>query len=313
MMRGMYIATQHGSFVARNRRTGLLCHVRARPRSGGHLELVDIPDADAAQLQAAPGRFPAEGPLAGCEYVGSARAEIFALRRDGYFGAADPMTGAVVFDRETALTWEEFYFVPREAAGDMLRAIQDEHAFAESVRVLLEAGVPVRLHFGCGPRCIPGFLNVDKFPNHPEAENYFNFDFTEKPWPIPDASVDYIFSEDFIEHVPQKNQIAFLAEAFRVLKPGCYNRVNTPCLRTSMLQSDFSKGFTGVYFGEFDLWNHVALLTAGSLQELAEMIGYRHVFFTTKNRGTSIYAVPDIRPVDDRDELVGNIFADLLK
>jgi predicted SAM-dependent methyltransferase len=75
-------------------------------------------------------------------------------------------------------------------------------------------------------------------------------DFTQKSWPIPDSSVDYIYSEDFIEHVPQRSQVAFLAEAFRVLKPGCYNRVSTPCLAASMgANSDFSKGIWSAPLG----------------------------------------------------------------
>jgi hypothetical protein len=80
-----------------------------------------------------------------------------------------------------------------------------------------------------------------------------------------------------------------------------------------MTHSDFARGFSGVYFEEFDRWNHISLFTAASLQELALMIGYRHVFFTAKSRGTSPYAVPDLRPYDDRDDLLGNIYADLLK
>lgn len=315
----MYIATQHGTLMAVDQRTGQLCHVKVWPVSGSNEALVNIPDSDVASLLAAQGKedvlgtFADNSPLEGCEYVLPARPQTFSLRRNGYFGTADPITGAIVFDRDVARAWEQFFFVSHETGWNMLRSIQDEHALAAKVAALRDVGAPVCLQFGCGPRCIDGFLNIDKFPHLQAADNYFNFDFTEKAWPLPDASVDYIFSEDFIEHIPQKNQIAYLAEAFRVLKPGCYHRVNTPCLRESMARSDFSKGFAGVYFGEFDLWSHVALFTAESLRELALIIGYRHVFFTTKSRGTSVHAVPDLRPVEDRDELVGNIFADLLK
>jgi len=50
-----------------------------------------------------------------------------------------------------------------------------------------------------------------------------------------------------------------------------------------------------------------------SLKEMAEMVGYRAVVFTTRNCGVSPHAVPDIRPLDDRDPITGNIYADLLK
>jgi predicted SAM-dependent methyltransferase len=143
------------------------------------------------------------------------------------------------------------------------------------------------------------------------SEDYFIFDFTERTWPIPDSSVDYIYSEDFIEHIPQKNQLAFLAESLRVLKTDCYNRVSTPCLYESMrTHSEFSKGLAGLYVGEFDKWGHICLFTQRSMEEIAHMIGYRRALFTAKSHGTSCHAVADSRP---GDQLLGNIWADLLK
>ena len=130
----------------------------------------------------------------------------------------------------------------------LIHPIQDADALAENARALIARGKPVCLHFGCGPRRIDGFLNIDKYPYLTHAADYFNFDFVERAWPIPNSCVDYIYSEDFIEHIPQKSQLAFLAESFRVLKVGAFNRVNTPCLRASMQQSDFARGFSGSLF-----------------------------------------------------------------
>jgi hypothetical protein len=191
-----------------------------------------------------------------------------------------------------------------------------EQAFARCVAARRDSGRPVCLHFGCGPRLIDGYLNIDRvaFTEIPNGTEYFAFNFAERSWPIPDSSVDYVFSEDFIEHIPQKYQITFLAEAFRVLKAGCYHRVNTPCLHASMKrQADFAKGFAGMYFEEYDRWGHIALFTKGSLEELARLIGYRQVIFTAKGKGTSPCAVADTRPGADRDELTGNIMVGLLK
>jgi hypothetical protein len=253
------------------------------------------------------------GPLVGCEYIGNGDQGNFYLRKDGLLGCAEESSDAIRFDRTDAHAWELFRFVTPEAAEDLFRPIRGIGELEPTVRALIDRARPVCLHFGCGPRLVEGFLNIDKDPYLNYSDRYFNFDFAERAWPIPDACVDYIYSEDFIEHIPQKNQIAYLAESFRVLKPGGYNRVNTPCLRASMTNSDFARGFSGVYFEEFDRWNHISLFTAASLQELALMIGYRHVFFTAKSRGTSPYAVPDLRPYDDRDDLLGNVYADLLK
>jgi hypothetical protein len=43
------------------------------------------------------------------------------------------------------------------------------------------------------------------------------------------------------------------------------------------------------------------------------MVGYREVHFNARGDGCSPYAVRDRRPLADRDEIEGNIFADLVK
>jgi len=315
----LYIATCHSTLLGVEAATGRLRQVKTLPLTDGRLLAIDVPDGQVARLEATQAsahdhiRLMNSGPLADCDFVRTADHPGFLLHKDGLFAGAEQHSDAIPFDRTVARDWEIFRFVSHETAMGMVTPILKDDAFADAVRTLSEQGEPVCLQFGCGPRLIDGFLNVDKFTFLPFAPNYFNFDFAERAWPIPDACVDYIYSEDFIEHIPQKNQLAFLAESFRVLKPGGFNRVNTPCLLQAMTKSNFAKGFAGFYFAEYDNWQHIALFTQDSLREAALMIGYRHAFFTAKSRGTSPFAVADLRPGDDRDDLIGNIFADLLK
>jgi hypothetical protein len=316
----MFIMTHRRLLLAVDAHTGLLQEAKELPAPGSGITLLEIPDSEVLRLDTARGmingrsEFAADGPLAGCEYIKSNDfSETFSILKDNLYACADG-SDSIVFDRKLAGPWEMFCFIPSDAGARSLTEIQQEDAFTERVAALTASGQPVCLHFGCGNRRIDGFLNIDKYKHLGYAENYYLFDFTGQPWPIADASVDYIYSEDFIEHVPQKTQLAFLAEAFRVLKKGAYNRVSVPCLYESMkAHSDFSKGFAGFYFGEYEKQGHVALFTRGSLQEVALMIGYRCVFFTAKGHGTSPYAVTDVRPGSDRDPELGNIFADLLK
>ncbi|MEI7513688.1 MAG: methyltransferase domain-containing protein, partial [bacterium] len=104
----------------------------------------------------------------------------------------------------------------------------------------------IKLHFGCGPRILKGWINidlsfvpyVDKLYNYtdkyypPEIrgtkDDFYAINITEVGLPLPDNSVDVIFHEDFIEHLDQRGQIIFLAETYRTLKPGSVHRVNTP-------------------------------------------------------------------------------------
>jgi hypothetical protein len=197
----------------------------------------------------------------------------------------------------------------------------EEEAFRTRVLELNEGNRPVRLHLGPGTAPKEEFINIDKFRNAEAREffgrypqDYITYPFAERPWPIATSSVDYIYHEDFIEHIPQKNQFLVLAEALRVLKPGGIHRINTPCLVQSMrAHSDFASGFAGVYLSEWDQWGHVALLSRASLEEMALLVGYRRVSLPAKSKNMSPFASADSRPHADRDQVLGNIFADLLK
>ncbi len=195
-------------------------------------------------------------------------------------------------------------------------------AFSRAVQDLIREERPVLIYPGCGDTIARGFLNLDVLvhpqlsPNDPRWEDreIFVFPFADLAWPVPDNSVDYVFHEDFFEHINQKQQVCFLAETLRVMKPGAWHRINTPCLGNSMrTHSDFSRGFTGVYTDEWDQHGHVNLMSRATLEEMALLVGYRYVSFNRKNGSLSDYRYPEGRPGPDRDQILGNLFADLLK
>lgn len=314
----MYVLTTHFTLLAFDDSDDTLTQVKTIPGASGP-KLVEITADQVHELTTAVPR-PGEqgvpittGPLQGYLFVNNG-SRSFHLFKDNYVCAPRGLK-PLTCDRPHAKAWETFHFVEADEAAQHLEApSQGEAALEARVRQLLDDGQPVCLHFGCGHNRLEGFLDIDKFVHFGGIDDYFLFDFTATPWPMPDASVDYVYSEDFIEHIPQRSQVAFLAEAFRVLKPGAYHRVNTPCLADSMrTHSDFSRGMQGVYFDEFDEHHHVCLFTRGLMTDLALAIGYRQVFFTAKSQGSSPYAVADRRPEDDRDDSTGNIYADLLK
>ena len=82
------------------------------------------------------------------------------------------------------------------------------------------------LHFGCGSVYFDGWNNVDL--DSPLAD--LNLDLTQT-LPFADASVSYMFSEHFIEHVTRKQAVDFLVECRRILRPSGTIRVSTPNLR----------------------------------------------------------------------------------
>ncbi len=83
-----------------------------------------------------------------------------------------------------------------------------------------------RLHFGCGTRCLDGWLNADLSPRTNES---IRLDATE-PLPFPDETFAYVYSEHMIEHVDYLDGRGLLSEWLRVLRPGGRLRVSTPDL-----------------------------------------------------------------------------------
>lgn len=188
----------------------------------------------------------------------------------------------------------------------------------------------LRLHIGCGPRILKGWINIDLslepykryekkgiqyFPKEKKgtADDFYAMNILETGLPLPNNSVDAIFHEDFMEHIDQKEQVIFLAETLRVLKTGAIHRINTPDLLKSMeIHSDFSKGKEGVYVGEWDKWTHKNILTKNYLKEIALMVGYKDVIFNNQNKSISKIIPLEYRPGDDKSS-DGNLFADLIK
>ncbi|WP_395340324.1 class I SAM-dependent methyltransferase [Ningiella sp. W23] len=195
----------------------------------------------------------------------------------------------------------------------------EKEKFENRVIQLCDADKPVRIYVGCGLTIRPDFLHIDMFlptSNLVRSEliqDLFMFPVGDR-WNIPDNSVDFILSEDFIEHLPQMIQVKFLAECYRVLKPEAINRVNTPCLLDSMKNfSKFKLGADGVYEREWKAWGHECLLTKEFLREISDMIGYKAIKYLSKNESVSPYHTGDLRPKGDRQGPDANIYADLIK
>jgi predicted SAM-dependent methyltransferase len=147
-----------------------------------------------------------------------------------------------------------------------------------------------------------GFRNLDIAPMLPPAGTrfddraYFFFPCADVSWPISDNCVDHVFHENFIEHLTRKQQFCFMAETLRVLKPGAWHRVSTPCLIQSMRRhSHFEVGMRGVYRAGGTRWGHQSLFTPHSLEEIAKLVGYREVLFNQKNQGASPWLGVDQR------------------
>jgi predicted SAM-dependent methyltransferase len=118
-----------------------------------------------------------------------------------------------------------------QAIGKALYRKSQEKVRAWRSPALIEAYLkshPVRkLQIGSGPNNLPGWLNTDLEPGEGQAF----LDATE-PFPLPDGSIHFVFSEHVIEHLTFEAGLGMLKECYRVSAPGGRIRIATPNLLT---------------------------------------------------------------------------------
>lgn len=121
-----------------------------------------------------------------------------------------------------------------KARGNLWHKRNDPYSIS---RHLSENKSP-RLHLGCGPHHLAGWLNADL---HAYAAGVIEIDAT-RTFPLPDNSFAYVFTEHMVEHVPLCESMRCFSECFRVLRPGGVLRVSTPDLAflASLLRADLS-------------------------------------------------------------------------
>jgi SAM-dependent methyltransferase len=128
------------------------------------------------------------------------------------------------------------------------------------------------LDLGCGYGEFINNIKVDKkfamdlnpdAPRHLAAGVGFFEQDCATVWPLPENSLDTVFTSNFFEHLPDKQALKqTLRQAFRCLKPGGRLIAMGPNI----------KYLPGLYWDFFD---HHTILTEVSLGEVLEMEGYR--------------------------------------
>jgi predicted SAM-dependent methyltransferase len=116
------------------------------------------------------------------------------------------------------------YFVHQVAFEARMLRIRLAAPFRRRRIRALEKSSPLRLIFGCGTTRYPGWTGVDCFRN-PSVDLLLDL---RRPLPFHDASVEYCYSEHFLEHLHPPEALAHLREVHRVLKPGGVYRIVVP-------------------------------------------------------------------------------------
>lgn len=108
----------------------------------------------------------------------------------------------------------------RYASAPRRKRLVDNYLNTHSVR---------KLQIGCGRNMLSGWLNTDaSLKICQKGAVYMN---AGEPFPLPDASIDYVFSEHLFEHLTYPQAVNMLSECHRVLKPHGVIRIATPNLQ----------------------------------------------------------------------------------
>ncbi len=117
----------------------------------------------------------------------------------------------------------------------------------------------IKVHAGCGENLVDGWTNIDYYPyfyskriiayllmniglypkklfhmkyeRREECNVYLNWNL-KKLLPFQNDSVDYIYSEHFVEHLEYEDALKFFKESIRILGKGGIIRISVPDLRS---------------------------------------------------------------------------------
>lgn len=192
----------------------------------------------------------------------------------------------------------------------------------------------VKVNLGCGLAVAPGWINIDGSLNalvatlpawiHKTAyrltgaKNYYS----EKEYlcllrnnrfvhhdlsyglPIPDSSVDILYSSHFIEHLFRNDAINLLKESFRVLKPKGILRVSIPDLEYAIsLYSDGEKEkmLSAYFFVDDDdsyYARHKYMYDYSMILGILKNIGFKDVYRCDYQQGQAL----DLNLLDNRPD-----------
>lgn len=107
----------------------------------------------------------------------------------------------------------------------------------------------IKLNIGSNDVKINGWMNMDIL----DIPGVTKYD-ARSPIPYSDSSVDFIFSEHFIEHLNETEALYYFKECYRVLKPGGVVRTSTFDIEEIIINlhsrswSEFRKTYCGGLF-----------------------------------------------------------------
>jgi predicted SAM-dependent methyltransferase len=118
-----------------------------------------------------------------------------------------------------------------------------------------------------------------------------------KPLPLPDATVDVVYSEEVVEHISRAAGRQMLAECFRVLKPGGTLRLTTPSLdyfaKQALSNPAAVQQINDIFFGH----GHQFIYSEAALRQVLAETGYVNIQSSSYRDAKAKYGSFDSHPV----------------
>lgn len=150
----------------------------------------------------------------------------------------------------------------------------------------------LRLHIGCGPNHLDGWINIDSVA-YPGVDRVLDVSHG-----LPFEDVAFIFAEHFIEHLHYRDAVALLRECRRVLRDDGVLRLSTPNLdwvwasHYRRVLNDEEQVLASFALNRaFRGWGHQFLYNAGTLTATLRAAGFADV--VRRHYGESPH--PDLR------------------
>jgi predicted SAM-dependent methyltransferase len=146
-----------------------------------------------------------------------------------------------------------------------------------------------RIQYACGPKFLPGWVNVDCYPRETMTSRYglgddhlyYQADLGRRQ-PFADQTFVFAFAEDFIEHLHQAESIIFLFECHRVLRDQGVLRLSFPGLEGVLTRHFSSHAYGDLTRGReeaYDRFRHLHFYSRAELALVAEHIGFSSLDF----------------------------------
>jgi len=142
-----------------------------------------------------------------------------------------------------------------------------------------------KLHLGCGPNVLNNWANIDI--NISNNNQVIKWDLTE-PLPVSPETIEYIFSEHFIEHLTLEQAKELLSDCYQILQSGGVLRLSTPNLKklideylsgniTEWLDVGWDPVTPCQMVNEcFRLWGHQFVYDYDELKRILNEAGFSH-------------------------------------